>query len=131
MVIVMATWWAAGCTSHSKPESHKLQMGWRPVGTWSGRGDSQTDSFEIQSGQFRIKWETTREEPSGAGRFRVMVHSGVSGRPLSLAIDQRGVGHDTAYVSDDPRPFYLVIESANEDWSVRVEEGVAGVVADR
>jgi len=27
-------------------------------------------------------------------------------------------------VSDDPRPYYLLIESSNIDWTVRVEEAV-------
>lgn len=57
-----------------------------------------------------------------------MVHSAVSGRPLMLAVDHSGVGHDTAYVSDDPRLYHLVIESSHVDWSLHVEEAVVGEV---
>jgi len=117
---------AAGCSRSSKPEEKPLAVGWRFVETWSGQGDMQTDSFDIQSGAFRIKWETSHETAPGAGTFRVMVHSGVSSRPIALAVDHPGVGHDVAYVSDDPRPYFLVITSKNVDWSVRVEEAVAG-----
>ena len=76
----------------------------------------------MESGQWRIKWVTTHEDPKGAGTFRVMVHSSVSGRPLSQAVDTKGEGHDIAYMSEDPRLFFLVIESKNLDWTIDVEE---------
>ena len=49
---------------------------------------------------------------------------------LVQAVDQRGVGRGTAYVSEDPREFYLVVESSNLDWSVTVEEGIAATATD-
>jgi len=60
--------------------------------------------------------------------FRVTAHSAVSGRPLSLVVDHPGIGHDTAYVTDDPRAFHLVIESSHVDWSVTADEAVVGEV---
>ena len=104
-----------------------MTIGWRPLGTWSGRGNEQTDSFNIETGQWRIKWEARNETAPGEGRLRIEVHSSVSGRPLGDAIEHRGIGHDIAYVNEDPRLFHLVIESSNEDWSVSVEEGVVGI----
>ncbi len=86
----------------------------------------QTDSFNIESGEFRIKWEANHETSPGMGRLQIMVHSGVSSRPITLAVDHQGPGHDIAYVRDDPRPYYLVITSKDVDWSVRVEEAVVG-----
>jgi hypothetical protein len=124
----MACFWLIACKS-SNPPQPAFAIGWRPAGAWSGQGDSQTGSFDIASGQFRIKWETSHESSPGAGRFRVTVRSGVSGRPLKLAVDHQGVGHDTAYVTDDPRPYYLEIESSSVDWSVRVEEAVVGAIS--
>jgi hypothetical protein len=118
----------AGCKRQSKAETNALAVGWRPVGAWSGRGDTQTDSFNIESGSWRIKWETRNETTPGKGTFRVMVHSAVSGRPLALAVDHRGIGHDTAYVTEDPRLFHLVIESHDIDWSISVEEAVFGPI---
>ena len=53
------------------------------------------------------------------------VHSAISGRPLALAGESRGVGHDISYINEDPRVFYLVVDSANLEWSVTVEEGLA------
>ena len=46
-----------------------------------------------------------------------------------VAVDTRGVGRDTAYVTEDPRSFFLAVESANLDWTVAAEEGVAATVA--
>lgn len=60
------------------------------------------------------------------GSLQVTVHSSISGRPLLLAVDRRGVGQGLAYVNEDPRPFYLVIQSNNVDWSIAVEEPVGG-----
>ncbi|HEY1240137.1 MAG TPA: hypothetical protein VGF16_06245 [Bryobacteraceae bacterium] len=126
LAIVVIALISAGCSKKSKPETKAPAIGWRFIESWSGQGDMQTDSFDIPSGAFRIKWETTHESSPGAGFFRVMVHSGVSSRPITLAVDHRGVGKDVAYVRDDPRPYFLVITSKNVDWSVRVEEGVVG-----
>ena len=113
------------CNS-AKPPQAAVGIGWRPAGAWSGQGNTQTESFDIASGQFRIKWEARQETSPGAGRLRVTVRSGVSGRPLAVAVDHRGIGRDVAYVTDDPRPYYLEIESSQIEWSIRVEEAVVG-----
>jgi hypothetical protein len=89
----------------------------------------QTEPFISDTGSLRLRWETRNETAPGTGLFRVTVHSDVSGRPLVLAVDTRGVGRDTAYVSEDPRPFFLAVESANLDWTVTAEEGVAATAA--
>jgi len=123
MVALMALLMSA-CRPEAKPEVKPPLVGWRPVGTWSGRGNTQTESFNNDSGQFRIKWVTRNEASPGAGKFRVEVHSAVSGRFLSQAVDHQGVGHDTAYFSDDPRLYHLVIESSDIDWWVAVEEAI-------
>ena len=84
----------------------------------------QTEPFISDTGSLRLRWETTNETAPGTGRFRVTVHSDVSGRPLVLAVDARGVGRDIAYVSEDPRSFFLAVDSANLDWTVTADEGV-------
>ena len=95
---------------------------WRPVGSWSGHGDAQSDPFLMEGGRWRVKWEASHEKSPGAGVLKVTVNSAVSGRPLMDAVDHRGVGHDTVYVNEDPRTFYLVIEARGIEWSVTVEE---------
>lgn len=111
---------------HSSPKTRHTVVGWRPVQSWSGHGDAQTDSFNIESGQWRIKWAATNENPSRTGTFELTVHSAVSGRPLVVAVDHRGPGHGIAYVNEDPRLYHLVIASRGVDWSLSVEESVIG-----
>jgi hypothetical protein len=115
---------AIGCGPQTKREVKSPLVGWRPIGTWSGRGTTQTESFNIESGQLRIKWETKNDASPEAGTFKVMVHSAVSGRPIALAVEHQGAGRDTAYVTDEPRLYHLVIESSDVDWTVAVEEAV-------
>jgi hypothetical protein len=96
------------------------------MASFSGRGDSQTESFDIDSTEWRIKWQTKGAVSSDTATFHVVVHSAVSGRPLMEAVEQRGNGHGIAYVTEEPRLFHLVIESKGLDWSVAVEEAVVG-----
>jgi hypothetical protein len=116
----------ASCRSGPKPAQKPAELGWRPVVSFSGRGNTLTDSFNIGSGQWRIKWVASHEESPGKGSFRVIVHSLVSGRFVSTPVDHRGEGRGIAYVAEDPRQFFLVIESSGLDWKVEVEEGVIG-----
>ena len=115
---------STGCRSDSKPLETLHKAIWRPVGTWSGRSGIQTESFEL-GGQWRIRWEARDESSPGAGHLRISVNSAVSGRPLMLAVDHRGIGRDTVAVTEDPHLFYLVIDSSNLDRSVTAEEPVA------
>jgi hypothetical protein len=116
VAIVMLT---SGC-SQSKPEAKPPLIGWRPLESFSGRGNTQTESFNVESTQWRIKWEV-RNEP---GTFSVVVHSSVSGRPLMQAVEHKGTGKGVAYVTEDPRLYHLVIDSSAGEWSIQVEEAV-------
>jgi len=107
------------------PRARTAAVVWRKLGSWSGHGSMQTEPFISDTGSLRLHWETRNEAAPGTGVFRVTVHSDVSGRPLVLAVDARGVGGETTYVSEDPRSFFLAVESANLDWTVVAEEGVA------
>ncbi len=108
----------------ARPKTHHTQVGWRPIGSWSGRGDSQTDSFNIESTQWRNRWETR----GGTAHFTLVVHSAVSGRPIQDAVQQQGNGRGIVYVTEDPRLYHLVIDSDGVDWSIKVEEAVVGDV---
>ena len=89
----------------------------------------QTGPFIGDSGTLRLSWEAKNESRPGAGTFKVTVHSDVSGRSLLVAVDHKGVGRDTTYVYEDPRAFFLVIESANLDWTLTADEPVAASAA--
>lgn len=99
----------------------------RPLGTWQGRG-SQTIGVVSDSGRLRIAWRTWNGSPAGDARFRLTLHSAVSGRPLHLIADERGTAQGTIEVTDDPRPYNFMVDSADVDWSFTVEE-IIGVGA--
>ena len=113
---------AVGCGQEPSPAPAGATT--RALGTWEGRG-SQTIGFNSESGRFRVTWQTRNEHPPGSGTFRLTAHSAVSGRPIQPITDHRGVGSGAADVDDDPRPYNLMIESANLDWIISVEETVA------
>jgi hypothetical protein len=50
------------------------------------------------------------------------MRSAVSGRPLQLVADHKGAGTGTAEFDEGPRTYDFLVESANVDWSFRVEE---------
>lgn len=98
---------------------------WKQIGTWSGRGNIQTETFTSDTAGFRVRWETKNEAAGGGGRLRVVFRSGDSGREILEALDVRGVGHDVEEVAAErPRWYYLTIESANVDWRVSVDERI-------
>ena len=108
-------------------------IAWRAVGSWSGQGSRQTESFRSDSGALRVRW-TTRAAAgaaSGAGVFKVTAHSAISGRLLEQPVDQRGAGSGIGYVNQDPHVFYLMVESGGLDWSLSVEEAIAATVTGR
>jgi hypothetical protein len=99
---------------------------WKTLGKWSGRGNSQTESFIGLTGALRVNWRTHNETPAGRGRFRLILQSAISGRDLQEVVDETGHGDGIAYVADDPRVFQISVDSANLDWSFSVDEAVFG-----
>ena len=116
---------AAACRSHQPPPRQEVVL-WKQVGSWSGRGNMQTESFTSDTGGFRVRWETTNETTPNAGRLKVVFRSGDSGRPIIEAVDVRGVGRDAEEVADNVRWYYLTIESSGVDWTVSVDERLRG-----
>jgi hypothetical protein len=115
----------SGCEAPpARAEQAPAVVTWRPLGTWSGRGDRQSDSFDVVTGAMRLRWQTSGGPDAAQGRFRVSLYSAISGRPLQVIVDRAGPGTDTAYVEDEPRVSYLVIESDRLDWTAALEEAV-------
>jgi hypothetical protein len=109
-----------------RPEPPHETVVWRQVGSWSGRGNAQTESFTSDTGAFRVTWETRNETAPGAGRLHAVFRSGDSGREIMEAVKTEGVGHDVEYAAAErPRWYYLSIESANVEWSITVDERLA------
>jgi len=121
---------AGGCRSNSAstaPPTEKNVVLWKTIGSWSGRGSRQTETFTSETGGFRVRWETKNPVRAGAGFLHVVFRSGDSGREIIDAVDERGVGADadsTEVSAERPRWYYLTIESADVDWTVAVDERI-------
>ena len=120
-----------GACGAPPPPVQKEVVIWKNLGEWSGRGNAQTESFLGLTGALRMHWQTKNEAPKGAGTFRLILQSAISGRALQETPDEKGLGEGTAYMAEDPRVFYISVESANLDWSFTVEEALFGSVAEK
>jgi hypothetical protein len=98
---------------------------WRQIGAWSGRLGQQTESFEVSTAAMRLRWSTANETAPGAGRLTVTLHSAASGRLLHTIVDAQGVSSGTVDVADEPRWAYLVVQAANVEWRMTLEQGFA------
>jgi hypothetical protein len=114
----------ASCGDDRVAPHPRTDIAWKRLGSWSGRGSTQTESFTSDTGALRVEWQTKAGTTSAAGRFILTIHSAISGRPLQQAVDHEGAGRGTAYVTDDPRVFFAVVDSAGLDWTFTIEEGV-------
>ena len=92
------------------------------VGSWSGRGTRTVGDVPSETGRFRIAWQTSNESAPGAGTFKLTLRSAISGRTIGVVTDTAGVGSGTAEYDEGPRTYDFLVESANVDWTFRVEE---------
>lgn len=128
IIVAMAAGLGACRGQRSRPPEHRPALAaitWREIGAWSGGVSRQTESFEVSTAAMRLRWQTTNETAPGAGRLTVTLHSAVSGRPLQPIVEARGVGSATVNVADEPRWCYFVIDAANVDWQMTLEQGFA------
>jgi len=123
---VAAALLTAACGAPAPKPVQEQVVAWKNLGEWSGRGNAQTESFIGLTGSLRMRWRTKNEAPAGSGTFRLTLQSAISGRPLQETVDQKGPGEGTAYAAEDPRAFYVLVESANLDWSFTVDEAIFG-----
>jgi hypothetical protein len=131
LFLVLCIFLAVTCSCSRHAPARKSVTLWQRLGSWSGHDNLQTGSFVSNTGYLRITWETSHETKPNAGTFRLNIMSSISGRSLLTAVDVRGVAHDTAFVNEDPRPFYAVVESSNVDWKFTVDEGIPATVEDK
>ena len=114
---------AAAFSCTAKPaEPEQLVAVTRQVGAWSGRGSTTVGDVNSDTGRLRITWQTVNESAPGAGTFKLTLRSGVSGRTIAVVADHKGVGSGTVATDEGPRTYDFLVESANVDWSFRVEE---------
>ena len=118
----------SSCVDEPAPGRARDTIIWHKLGEWSGSGNLQTETFTCDSGGMRLQWETRNETAPGKGYFKMAVHSAVSGRPLEVVVEHKGIGKDLEYFNDDPRIMYVVIESRDVEWAFSVDEAVPGKV---
>jgi hypothetical protein len=119
------------CRARSDPAAKPPRqiVAWRKIGSWSGQGNAQTESFASDTGALRVRWEARAESPESAGTFRLTAHSAISGRLLQQVVDHKGLGSGVGYVQQDPHVFYAVVESDHLNWRFTVEEAISGNVS--
>ena len=122
--LVVTVLLTAGCGAEALNILGQEGYHWEPRGTWSGRGNVRTDPFPGETGGLRLTWMTRRTSEAGDGSFTVSVHNAESGRKIIDAIDARRADQGTAFISQSPQMFYLLIASKDTDWTVTVDETV-------
>jgi hypothetical protein len=110
-----------GCSA-KPPDAQSIVAVTRVVGSWQGRGSTTVGDVNSETGRLRITWQTINESPPGSGRFKLILRSGVSGRTIAVVADHKGVGTGTLDTDEGPRTYDFLVDSANVDWSFRVEE---------
>jgi hypothetical protein len=78
-----------------------------------------------------VKWKAVPAAGAACGApqtLRITAHSAISGRILQQVIDRQGPGSGVDYVSQDPHVFYMSVESAGLEWTIAVDEGIAGEI---
>ena len=129
-LLAMAAAMAGGCRKGADKPTKPAErtVAWHRLGTWSGRGNLQTESFTSETGALRVRWETTPQAgdatAAATGAFRLTAHSAISGRPLQEVVDHPGVGSGVGYVQQDPHVFYVVVDSSLMNWTFTVEEAI-------
>jgi hypothetical protein len=129
--VVAIALFAGACGARAEPAKPAAQtgVGWRQLGTWSGRGNAQTASFTSDTGALRVRWQASpapRENAPGSSSpsLRIAAHSAISGRLLQPVVEHAGAGEGIGYVQQDPHVFFMVVEASQLNWTVTVEEAV-------
>jgi hypothetical protein len=114
-LFLVAALLALGSRSITRTEAQPPTVIWHSLGTWSGQVSTQTESFDIDGFSWRVRWRNR------AGHLVLSAHSAISGRPIALAVDHTGAGEGVAYITDDPRLFFVQIDSDHADYWFTVE----------
>jgi hypothetical protein len=104
----------------------KSAVTWQRVGSWSGRGDGQTTTFLMERHEGRLNWEARRGGGEGDSRLTVNVHSADSGRILDVPLDDVQPGAGSVKMVQEPRVFYLSIETGDLEWELSADERIEG-----
>jgi hypothetical protein len=124
LILFLALLSGTACEYTPPPAEKHIEIQWKEVGTWSGHGNQQLETFPIEHFTWRVRWETKNESPAGAGHFHVTANSGDSGRTLAEVADVKGVASDVTYITELPHRYYFVVTSTGVDWTLTAEEAI-------
>jgi hypothetical protein len=124
LILVLAIVLGTSCEYTPPPAEKHVEPVWKEVGTWSGHGNQQLETFPIEHFTWRVRWETRNESPPGSGSFHVTANSGDSGRILAEVADVKGVASDVTYITELPHRYYFVVTSTGVDWKLTAEEAI-------
>src|SRR5262245_58174944 len=62
LACVLAAVSLPACARAAQPAPASAIVKWQPLGSWSGRGRIQTESFNSDTGALRVSWKTTRKD---------------------------------------------------------------------
>ena len=63
LVVLAAVLLCPGCEHTPSPAEKQTELVWKEVGTWSGHGNQQLETFPIEHFTWRVKWEAKNESP--------------------------------------------------------------------
>jgi hypothetical protein len=124
VIAVLLALAGASCEHTPPPAEQHREPVWKEVGTWSGHGNQQLETFPIEHFTWRVRWETRNEAPPGSASFFVTANSGDSGRVLAEVADVHGIAKDVTYITELPHRYYFVVTSTGVDWTLTAEEAV-------
>lgn len=64
---------ACGANADRPAQKTETKVAWRTVGSWSGRGNRQTESFTSESGALRVRWFEDHAAPSAVKKSSFVV----------------------------------------------------------
>ena len=121
---VLAALLCAACTPDAQPRQGARVATWRPIQSWSGHGHAQLGTFPTGGGPLRFHWQAEARAGAAPSPLKIRLHSADSGRILADVVDQQGGGAGSTEIIGDHQRFYMTIEAADLDWTIKVEEAV-------
>ena len=121
---LLAALLCAGCTPEAERRQAARVATWRPIQSWSGHGNAQLGTFPTGGGPLRFHWQAEARMGGAPSSLKIRLHSADSGRILADVADQPGGGAGSTEIIDDHQRFYMTVEAADLEWTIRVEEAV-------
>lgn len=99
-------------------EQQQQERKWTTVAKWSGTSTKTTETFNVQSSEWRIHWAL---EGDAYSILQIFVYND-KGAMVSLAANQLGPSQDVSYVRAPAGKYYLTINTANSKYAIIVAD---------